>query len=90
MMDREDMNLTDEERAALFESYGEKSSTVKPKKKAVSKKGHWLLDIIILVSVCAACAAALFYLPFFKVNSIAVVGNKYISTEDICRIAGIT
>ena len=89
MMDREDMNLTDEERAALLESYGEKSSTVKPKKKAVSKKGHWLLDIIILVSVCAACAAALFYLPFFKVNSIAVVGNKYISTDDICRIAGI-
>jgi cell division protein FtsQ len=44
---------------------------------------------IIMVSVffCIVLAALLFS-PLFKVRNIKTIGNMYISTEDVCRIAG--
>lgn len=52
-------------------------------------KWHWFLQALLFLLAVAALAAAVFYLPFFKVQSISVVGNSYVPTADICRIAGI-
>ena len=52
-------------------------------------KWHWLWQALLFFGAVAAIAAAVFYLPFFKVQSISVVGNSYVPTADICRIAGI-
>ena len=61
----------------------------KPRPVVASHKWHWLLQAVFFLSVVAAVAAAVFYLPFFKVQSISVVGNDYVPTADICRIASI-
>ena len=88
-MNRDDMELTEEERAALSQNFEAPDTVGRSNAGAKKRKGRWLLQALMFIAVCAACAAAVFYLPFFKVNSIAVAGNKYVSTEDICRIAGV-
>ena len=52
-------------------------------------KWRWLSRGLSFVAAASALAAALFYLPFFRVQSITVTGNHYVPTEDICRIAGV-
>ena len=90
-MDRETMDLTDEERASLIaEEAADTENTAQTEQgKKPAPKGHWFLQGVLFVAACAACAAAVFYLPFFKVSAISVSGNRYVSTEDICRIAGV-
>ena len=61
----------------------------KKRPTVASHKWRWLLRAVLFLGTVAAVAAAVFYLPFFKVQSISVVGNGYVPAADICRIAGI-
>ncbi|MGP1366894.1 MAG: cell division protein FtsQ/DivIB [Schwartzia sp. (in: firmicutes)] len=60
-----------------------------PPQAVARHKWRWLLQALFFLGAVAAVAAAVFYLPFFKVQSVSVVGNGYVPTADICRIAGI-
>lgn len=54
-----------------------------------SRKWQWLFQVLGFLGFVAVAAAAVAYLPVFKLGAIDVLGNHYISTEDICRIAGV-
>ncbi len=53
------------------------------------KSWHWLLQGILFLVIAAGGAAAIAYLPAFKLQDIRVEGNSYVPTEEICRIAGV-
>ena len=72
-MDEEKMLIVEKERGTATESH----------------KWRWLLQAMFFLAMVAAAAAAVFYLPFFKVQSIVVTGNSYVPAADVCRIAGI-
>ena len=59
------------------------------KAREPSPKWQWLFQVFGFLGLVAAAVAAVSYLPVFKLGSISVAGNTYISAEDICRIAGI-
>lgn len=54
-----------------------------------SKKWQWLIQVIGFLGFVGVAAAAVAYLPLFKLKGIDIRGNTYISSEDICRIAGV-
>lgn len=54
-----------------------------------SRKWQWLFQVLAFLGFVAVAAAAVVYLPVFKLSYISVAGNSYIPTEDIYRIAGI-
>ncbi len=53
------------------------------------KKWQWLFQAAIFFAIVGLSAAAVAYLPIFKLERISVAGNSYVSAEDICRIAGV-
>ncbi len=63
--------------------------SVDPSPATGGRKWHWFFQSLAFLGAIAAIAAAFFYLPFFKVQSVTIVGNHYVPAEDICRIAGI-
>ena len=55
-----------------------------------SRKWQWLFQMVGFLGVVGVTAAAVMYLPVFKLEDISIAGNPtYISAEDICRIAGV-
>jgi len=52
-------------------------------------KWRWLAQAVGFLGTLGIAAAAVMYLPFFKVQKINVVGNSYVPAEEICRIAGV-
>ena len=53
------------------------------------KKWQWLFQVFGFLGFVGVVAAAVTYLPIFKLGDIFIAGNTYISSEDICRIAGV-
>ena len=53
------------------------------------KKWQWLFQAAVFFALVGLSVAAVAYLPIFKLETISVAGNSYVSTEDICRIAGV-
>lgn len=70
---------------------GKKREMGQGAKNRAADRHKWrgLFQAILFLLVVSAASAAVFYLPFFKVQSISVSGNGYVSTADVCRIAGI-
>ena len=55
-----------------------------------SRKWQWLFQMVGFLGLVGVTAAAVMYLPVFKLEDISIAGNPtYISAEDICRIAGV-
>lgn len=54
-----------------------------------SRKWQWLFQVIGFLGFVGVAAAAVMYLPVFKLDSISIAGISYIPAEDICRIAGV-
>ena len=54
-----------------------------------SKKWQWLFQVLGFLGFVGVVAAAVTYLPIFKLGDIYIAGNTYIPSEDICRIAGV-
>ena len=63
--------------------------TPDPSPATDGRKWRWLSQGVLFLGAVTAVAAALYYLPVFKVQSVTVVGNSYVSAEDICRIASV-
>ncbi len=61
----------------------------RPSPAADRRKWHWLSQGLLFLGTVVALAAAFFYLPVFQVHSVTVVGNSYVSSDDICRIASV-
>ena len=54
-----------------------------------SKKWQWLFQVFGFLGFVVVAAAAVVYLPVFKLETIDVKGTSYIPPEDILRIAGV-
>ena len=54
-----------------------------------SKKWQWLFQVFGFLGFVAVAAAAVVYLPVFKLETIDVKGTSYIPPEDVLRIAGV-
>ena len=56
------------------------------KSRVVSRHTMTVLLLLLLLAVLFLAAA---WSPFFRLRQINIVGNSYVSTQDICRIAGV-
>lgn len=54
-----------------------------------ARKKRWLFEALGVMALLALALAAVFCLPLFRVGSVAVAGNHYLSEAEICRIAAI-
>ena len=59
-----------------------------PRKKSRVVSRHTMTVLLLLV-VLAVIFLAAAWSPFFRLRQINITGNAYVSTQDICRIAGI-
>ena len=53
------------------------------------KAGSRLLKILKLLGAAALTAAAIVWLPLFRLQQIEVHGNNYVKYDEVCRISGL-